>query len=82
MKYLVNAEVKQEYDALELRYRIALELAKLRRDKKVTQAELAARLKTTTSVVSRIESGNQNVSVDTVEKIAEALNKTVEFLFK
>ena len=67
---------------MELRYRIALELAKLRRDKKVTQAELAARLKTTTSVVSRIESGNQNVSVDTVEKVAKALGKTVEFLFK
>lgn len=81
-KYLENAEVKQEYDALELRYRIAMEIARLRRDKKVTQAELAARLKTTTSVVSRIESGNQNVSVDMVEKIAEALGKTVEVLFK
>lgn len=81
-KYLENAEVKQEYDALELRYRIAMEIARLRRDKKVTQAELAARLKTTTSVVSRIESGNQNVSVDMVEKIAEALGKTVEILFK
>ncbi|MBW8381534.1 MAG: helix-turn-helix domain-containing protein [Youngiibacter sp.] len=53
-----------------------------RTDKKATQAELAARLKTTTSVVSRIESGNQNLSVDTVEKVAEALGKTVEFLFK
>ncbi len=67
---------------MELRYRLALELAKLRTDKKATQAELAARLKTTTSVVSRIESGNQNLSVDTVEKIAEALGNTVEFLFK
>lgn len=59
-----------------------MEIARIRRDKKVTQAELAARLKTTTSVVSRIESGNQNVSVDMVEKIAEALGKTVEVLFK
>jgi transcriptional regulator with XRE-family HTH domain len=74
--------MKQEYDALEQRYRIAFELAKLRRDKKATQAELAAMLKTTTSVVSRIESGNQNLSVDTVEKVAKALGKTVEFLFK
>jgi len=81
-KYLENAGVKKEFDALELRYRIAMEIARLRRDKKVTQAELAARLKTTTSAVSRIESGNQNVSVDMVEKIAEALGKTVEVLFK
>jgi ribosome-binding protein aMBF1 (putative translation factor) len=81
-KYLENIEVKKEFEALELRYRIAMEIARLRRDKKVTQVELAARLKTTTSVISRIESGNQNVSVDMVEKIAEALGKTVEVLFK
>lgn len=81
-EYLQNAEFKKEYDALEFRYKIATALARLRKDKKITQAELAEKLKTTTSVVSRIESGNQNVSVDMVEKIAAALGKKAEFSFK
>jgi len=57
-------------------------LRSLEQTRKQRRLNYAARLKTTTSVVSRIESGNQNLSVDTVEKIAEALGNTVEFLFK
>ena len=81
-KHLKNPEVKKEYDALQLRYTIVSALAKLRKDQNLTQGELARRLKTTVSVISRIENGNQNVSVDTVEKIAKELGKTPVLTFK
>jgi len=81
-KLLESDEVRQEYDALEFRYKIVRKIAELRRNDKITQEELAIRLKTTKSVVSRIESGNQNVSVDMVQKIVNALGKEVDIVIK
>ena len=81
-KLLESDEVRQEYDALEFRYKIVKKIAELRKNDKITQEELAIRLKTTKSVVSRIESGNQNVSVDMVRKIVNALGKEVDIVIK
>lgn len=81
-KLLESEEVRQEYDALEFRYKIVRKLAEIRRHDKITQEELAIRLKTTKSVVSRIESGNQNVSVDMVQKIVNAMGKEVDIVIK
>lgn len=81
-KLLESDEVRQEYDALEFRYKIIKKIAELRKNNKITQEELAIRLKTTKSVVSRIESGNQNVSVDMVQKIINALGKEVDIVIK
>ena len=81
-KLLESDEVRQEYDALEFRYKVEKKIAELRKNDKITQEELAIRLKTTKSVVSRIESGNQNVSVDMVQKIVNALGKEVDIVIK
>ncbi len=81
-KLLESDEVRQEYDALEFRYKVVKKIAELRKNDKITQEELAIRLKTTKSVVSRIESGNQNVSVDMVQKIVNALGKEVDIVIK
>ncbi|HSR03937.1 MAG TPA: helix-turn-helix transcriptional regulator [Proteiniclasticum sp.] len=81
-KLLESDQVRQEYDALEFRYKIVKKIAELRKNNKITQEELAIRLKTTKSVVSRIESGNQNVSVDMVQKIVNALGKEVDIVIK
>ena len=81
-KLLESDEVRQEYDALEFRYKVVKKIAELRKNDKITQEELAIRLKTTKSVVSRIESGNQNVSVDMVHKIVNALGKEVDIVIK
>ena len=40
----------------------------------LTQAELAARMRTTASVISRIESGQHATSVRTIKRLAEALD--------
>ena len=81
-KLLESDEVRQEYDALEFRYKVVKKIAVLRKNDKITQEELAIRLKTTKSVVSKIESGNQNVSVDMVHKIVNALGKEVDIVIK
>lgn len=47
----------------------------LRQDKGMTQAELARRLKTSQSAVNRIEHGKQNLSLETLGRISDVLNK-------
>jgi UDP-N-acetylglucosamine 1-carboxyvinyltransferase len=48
-----------------------------RRHKKLTQAELAEALQTSQSAVARIEQGKQNLSLETLARISEALDTEV-----
>lgn len=52
---------------------IAVLISSARESKGVSQAELARMLGTTQSVISRIENGNQNLSVQMLAKIASVL---------
>lgn len=70
---LSDPEVRAHYERLEPRYRIAEQSIKLRRRLSMTQAELAAQMGTTQSVVSRLESANGNVTLRTLERLAEVL---------
>ncbi len=53
------------------------ELAKARKEKGLSQGELAQLTGIKRENISRIESGKQNLSIETVEKIASALDKEV-----
>jgi UDP-N-acetylglucosamine 1-carboxyvinyltransferase len=50
-------------------------ITKLRQQRELTQSEFADMLETSQSAVARIESGNQNLTTDTLEKISEVLNR-------
>lgn len=50
-------------------------IAQIRQDRGLTQAEFARRLGTSQSAVNRIEHGKQNLSMETVGRISEVLNK-------
>lgn len=43
----------------------------------LTQAELAARLKTSQSAINRIEKGKQNLSLETIARISEVLDRSL-----
>lgn len=57
--------------------KIGLFIKKLREEKGVTQADFAKRLKTSQSAVARIESGNQNVTIDQLVKMSDVLNHNI-----
>ena len=61
------------------RLEIALQISKARQEEGLTQKKLAEKLKTTQSVISRIEKGNQNMSLDLLFRIADVLNKDIHF---
>jgi UDP-N-acetylglucosamine 1-carboxyvinyltransferase len=50
-------------------------IAQVRQEKGLTQAAFARRLKTSQSAVNRMEHGRQNLSMETLGRISEVLNK-------
>ncbi len=71
-KMLADREVRTAYDALADEFDLASELIAARVRAGLTQAEVAARMGTTQSVVARLESGAQMPSVKTLLKFAKA----------
>lgn len=80
-EFLSDPEVKKEYDALELEYKIKRLLIEARIEKDLTQKELAELIGTRQSNISRLENGTYNPSINFLKKIAGALGKKVEINF-
>ena len=78
---LKNSVIKKDYDEEGLKLEIAYEINKLRQTYKLTQSDLARKLNTTQSVIARIEQGNQNFTLDTLQKIAEVFDKELRVEF-
>ncbi|MBU4314657.1 MAG: helix-turn-helix domain-containing protein [Actinobacteria bacterium] len=76
-----NPKIKEEYDKLELEYKIKGQLIELRRKNNLTQKQLADLLKTKQSNIARIESGSFYPSLRLLEKIAEALETELDIRF-
>lgn len=60
----------------------AIELKKLRRELKISQDELARKMKVKREFITRIESGEQNITIETLNRVAEATGKEFEFHFR
>lgn len=52
-------------------------ISQIRQERGLTQTEFAKRLSTSQSAVNRIEKGKQNLSLDTLGRISEVLNKQI-----
>lgn len=52
-------------------------VARIRQERGLTQSELAARLGTSQSAINRIEKGRQNLSIETLGRLSEALKKQI-----
>lgn len=62
--------------------RIAMALRKLRRQLKFSQAKLAQKMQVKREYVARVESGQQNITLETLYRIAEGTGKDFDFQFK
>ena len=74
-KMLEDEEFRAEYERLRPRYEAIEQIIKARKEQNITQAELAKRVGTQKSNISRLESGNYNPSLDFLIKVAESLGK-------
>ncbi|MBU2592755.1 helix-turn-helix domain-containing protein [Patescibacteria group bacterium] len=74
---------KKEEVLKKARYlKIAIALRKLRQGANLTQEKLAQKMKVEREFIARIESGRQNVTLETLYRIAGAVNKQFNFQFK
>jgi ribosome-binding protein aMBF1 (putative translation factor) len=79
---LEDPELREEYERLGPRFAVIRELARLRGEQQISQAELARRMNVSPSVVSRMESGEHSPRLDTIAAAARALGCDLEIKFK
>lgn len=82
MDMFKDEEFKAEYEKLKPRYEAIEQIIKARKEQNLTQSELAKRVGTQKSNISRLESGNYNPSLDFLTKIAESLGKNLSVQIK
>jgi predicted XRE-type DNA-binding protein len=78
---LKNPRLKKYYDEYGKQLEIAYQILQMRKQKKISQAELARKLGTTQSNISRMETGQQNFTTDTLQNIAFIFKRNLKIEF-
>jgi|SRR3989338_5751392 len=83
-KIFASFSKKDQKDILRrARYlRMAMAMKKLRSQLKISQAKLARKMNVKREYISRAESGQQNITLETMYRIAEATGREFDFQFK
>lgn len=81
-RLLQNSEVRKEYEALEPQFKLIRQLVARRNELNLSQKQLAMRVGTGQSAISRLESGINNTTFSTLQKVAEALNAHLDISLK
>ena len=79
---MMDDEFRDEYKKLQPRYEIISKIVKARKENKMTQSDLAKKVGTQKSNISRLESGNYNPSLDFLIKVANCLGKDLRIDMK
>ena len=78
---LQDPKFKEEYDALEPEFTVMQALIDARKDSGMTQKELSAVTGISQADISRLEHGNGNPSLKTLQRIAKALQMSLRIEF-
>lgn len=81
-KWMKDPEFKRLYEESQPEFEIAKAIIAARIKNKITQKELAAKMHTTQSVISRVEQGRTSPSIALLKRIAGALHTTLQVQFK
>ena len=81
-KLLKDPEFKKLYEDSQPEFEIAKAIIRARIQNKITQKELAEKMNTTQSVISRVEQGKTSPSISLLKRLAAALNTTLQVQFK
>lgn len=78
---LKSREFKKNYNEYGKRLEIAYQILRLRKQKKMSQAELARKVGTKQSNIARLETGQQNFTTETLQKIATVFDRDLKIEF-
>ena len=80
-KRLKNPAFKKAWEGSEPEYQLAKQLIATRLSKKMSQRDLAKKVKTTQAIISRIETMQANPSLSLLKRIAQTLNLKLDLKF-
>ncbi len=78
---LKDPKFKKYFDKYSIQLNIGYQIFKLRKKKKMSQATLAKKIGTKQSNIARMEAGDQNFSINMLQKIAQVFNKDLKISF-
>jgi len=78
---LQKPEIRAEWDALEPEFAIVQAIIDARKAIGLTQRQLAERTGIAQADISRLENGNANPSLNTLKRLASAMNMTLKIEF-
>lgn len=78
---LRDEEFKKEYDALEAEFSIIQALLDARKNSGLTQMDLAERTGIAQADISKLENGNANPSLKTLQRLAEGMGMRLKVEF-
>jgi ribosome-binding protein aMBF1 (putative translation factor) len=77
-EWMKEPSFRAEYERLKPEFALALAFIKARNKAGMTQADVARKMRTTQSVVARIESGSNPPNLKTLERYAKAVGRRIE----
>lgn len=80
-KRLKNPKFKAEWNRQQPEFAMIQAMIDVRRKKDLSQKQLAKKLGTTQSAISRLEKGNISPTVNFLQKLAEALDSRLDIRF-
>ena len=80
-KWMKNSKYKTGYEKLGSEFGLARIIIEARTKAGLTQAQLAKRMKTTQSVIARLEGGRVHPSTATLERLAKATGSRLKIGF-
>ncbi|HFH7242271.1 TPA: helix-turn-helix domain-containing protein [Streptococcus agalactiae] len=81
-KEMENPEFKKEWDNLEVEFQIIKAMIDGRNENHLTQRELSDMTGIAQGDISKIENGNANPSIKTLDRLADALGKKLKVTFE
>lgn len=77
-EWMKDPAFRAEYERLKPEFALSLALIKAREKAGMTQVQVARRMRTTQSVVARIESGQNPPNLKTLQRYAEAVGRRIQ----
>lgn len=78
---LIDPELKAEYNSIEPEFAVVQALIDVRKKKGITQQQLAHLSGIAQGDISKIENGNANPSIKTLQRLAAAMDKKLKIEF-
>lgn len=80
-EWLKDHQIDKYYQDQKAEFELAREFIKARIKANMTQSQIAKKMKTTQSVIARLESGNAVPTIKTIERFARAVGMKYELRF-